>query len=86
MPTGVRLRLPADAAFSAAGETIMPARSDRIAGIAESGAFSFSVTCIGPLISTEATVATSALMFDFGSVLARSRLNFTASASSFVPS
>ncbi len=54
--------------------------------MAESGVFSFSVTCIGPVTATDAMVARSALMFDFGSVLLRSKLNLTASASSGVPS
>ena len=55
-------------------------------GSAASGALSFSVTCIGPVAATEAIEARSALMLDFGSDLLRSRLNFTASASSGVPS
>ena len=40
-------------ALTAVGDTIMPARSDRMPGSAESGVFSFSVTCIGPVTSTD---------------------------------
>ena len=55
-------------------------------GSAASGVLSFSVTCIGPVTSTEAIEPRSALMLDFASLLLRSRLNLTASASSGVPS
>ncbi len=72
--------------MSAVGDTIMPARSERMPGSAASGVFSFSVTCIGPVTATDAIEARSALMLDFGSDLLRSRLNLTASASSGVPS
>ena len=64
----------------------MPARSERMPGNAASGVFSFSVTCIGPVTAADSIAARSALMLDFGSLLLRSRLNLTASASSGVPS
>src|SRR6478736_1662887 len=64
----------------------MPARSERMPGSAASGVFSFNVTCRGPVTSTDAIEARSALMLDFWSLLLRSRLNLTASASSGVPS
>ena len=83
-PTGLRSNsAPACAAF---GETIMPARSEKIAGNAVSGFFSFSVTCKGPVTSTEAMLATSDLMLERWSARLRSRLNFTASASNGAPS
>ena len=64
----------------------MPARSDRISSSAESGCFSLIATCCGPVTSTPSTVTRSPLMLERGSVRARSRLNFTAAASSGVPS
>ena len=84
-PTGLRSN-SAPAACAAFGDTIMPARSERIAGSAVSGLLSFTVTCNGPVTATDAMLDTSALMFDRWSERLRSRLNFTASASSGVPS
>ena len=62
VPTGLRSKsLPTAAAL---GELIMPARSERIAGNAVSGRERFTFTCKGPVTSTDATLARSALILE----------------------
>ena len=73
-------------AFTAEGETIMPARSDRISRIERSAVLSLSVTVVGVVTVTDSTDARSTLMLDLASSRLRSRLNLTASASMGVPS
>jgi len=84
VPTGARSMSPDFA--TAAGDTIMPARSARISGKAVSGCLSRSVTWCVPVASAAATEATSALMLDRGWLRMRSRLNTAAAASNGVPS
>lgn len=86
MPTGARSTFASGSPPSALGETIMPARSDRISGSAVSGALRRMVTVVGSVASTSAMLATSRLMLEICAVRLRSRLNFTASASKGVPS
>ena len=63
----VRYELSMDEGFAelaAFGDTIMPARSEKIAGNALSAFFNFSVTCSGPVISTDSMLVRSALTFE----------------------
>ncbi len=74
------------AACAAFGETIIPARSVRIDRSGANGAERLRRTVSASIASTLATGASSPLRFDPGMVLWRSRLYFTAAASSFSPS
>ncbi len=86
VPTGLRSTFASGSSFSAAGETIIPARSDRISGSAVSGCERCSVTSCPPVASTDSTFARSCLRFEISAVRLRSRLKTTASASKGSPS
>ena len=74
------------AASAAFGETIMPARSVSTASSGAKGAARLILTVALSGASTELTTASSPLRFEPGMFLCRSRLYFTAAASSFSPS
>ena len=75
---------PAD--LSAAGDMIMPDRSASTAVSGTNGDFSAIDTVAGSVTETLATLDSSVLRADPDSVMCRSRLAFTAAASSGVPS
>ena len=72
--------------LTASGETIMPARSTNVARKGAEGPLSVTFTVAGSTTSTAVTSLSSALRGDEAVFRPRSRLNFTASALTSVPS
>ena len=70
----------------AAGEIIIPGRSARMRGNVAAGPLTCMRTVIGSTTSTVSTVPSSGATAEPSTVLARSMLIFTASASNGVPS